>query len=138
MSQTHDHPQSRKRRTGRRRSHDKAGDDHFAVHARGVNHSFGEGELSKQVLFDNDLDLAKGEIVIMTGPSGSGKTTLLTLIGACARVQEGSLQVLGRELHGALRPAVWSTSAATSALSFRRTICSNRSPRIKTSRWRWS
>lgn len=100
MSQTHEHPKPRKRRTTRRRSHDKAGVDHYAVRVRGVNHSFGEGELSKQVLFDNDLDLAKSEIVIMTGPSGSGKTTLLTLIGGLRSLQDGSLKVLGRELHG--------------------------------------
>jgi putative ABC transport system ATP-binding protein len=39
--------------------------------------------------------------VIITGPSGSGKTTLITLIGALRSTQEGSLQVLGRELRGA-------------------------------------
>lgn len=72
----------------------------FGVKVRGVNHHFGEGELRKQVLFDNDLDLRRGEIVIMTGPSGSGKTTLLTLIGALRTLQEGSLQVLGTELRG--------------------------------------
>ena len=31
--------------------------------------------------FDIEMEIAAGEIVIMTGPSGSGKTTLLTLIG---------------------------------------------------------
>jgi putative ABC transport system ATP-binding protein len=75
-------------------------DDLFAVRVRDLNHSFGEGELRKQVLFDNQLDLARGEIVIMTGPSGSGKTTLLTLIGGLRTVQQGKLMVLGRELHG--------------------------------------
>lgn len=75
-------------------------DDLFAVRVRGLNHSFGEGELRKQVLFDNQLDLFRGEIVIMTGPSGSGKTTLLTLIGGLRTVQEGELKVLGRDLHG--------------------------------------
>lgn len=75
-------------------------DDVFAVRVRGLNHSFGAGELRKQVLFDNQLDLARGEIVIMTGPSGSGKTTLLTLIGGLRTVQEGQLKVLGRDLHG--------------------------------------
>ena len=75
-------------------------DDVFAVRVRGLNHSFGAGELRKQVLFDNQLDLARGEIVIMTGPSGSGKTTLLTLIGALRTVQDGQLKVLGRDLHG--------------------------------------
>jgi putative ABC transport system ATP-binding protein len=58
------------------------------------------GDLRKQVLYDIDLDLPPGQIVIMTGPSGSGKTTLLTLIGALRSVQDGSLQVLGQEIAG--------------------------------------
>lgn len=70
------------------------------VQIRHLNHYYGEGELRKQVLFDINLDLYAGEIVILTGPSGSGKTTLLTLIGALRSVQEGSLQVLGQELSG--------------------------------------
>lgn len=64
-----------------------------------LNHYFGEGDLRKQVLFDNCLTIYPGEIIIMTGPSGSGKTTLLTLIGALRRVQEGELYVLGTPLH---------------------------------------
>jgi putative ABC transport system ATP-binding protein len=76
----------------------------LSVSVRRVNHFFGTGELRKQTLFDNQLDLARGEIVVMTGPSGSGKTTLLTLIGALRAVQEGELTVLGAELH-ALDPA---------------------------------
>ena len=73
------------------------------VSVTGLQHSFGEGELRKQVLFDNFLNVHRGEIVIMTGPSGSGKTTLLTLIGTLRTVQEGSLNVLGQELRGATR-----------------------------------
>lgn len=64
-------------------------------------HHFGTGELRKQVLYDIDLTIAAGEIVIMTGPSGSGKTTLLTLMGGLRSVQTGSLQFLGVELCGA-------------------------------------
>ena len=37
----------------------------------------------------------------MTGPSGSGKTTLLTLICGLRSAQEGSLQVLAKEVCGA-------------------------------------
>jgi putative ABC transport system ATP-binding protein len=70
----------------------------MAVRARGVNYSFGSGETRTQVLSDNELDVGRGEIVILTGPSGSGKTTLLTLIGTLRRVQDGNLVVLGREL----------------------------------------
>jgi putative ABC transport system ATP-binding protein len=69
-----------------------------AVRARGVNYSFGSGETRTQVLFDNVLEVGRGEVMILTGPSGSGKTTLLTLIGTLRRVQDGSLNVLGREL----------------------------------------
>src|SRR5579885_1930817 len=70
---------------------------------RGVNHHFGSGESRSQVLFDNKLDIGRGEVVIMTGPSGSGKTTLLTLIGGLRTAQAGSIMVNGRELVGASR-----------------------------------
>lgn len=70
-----------------------------SVRIRGVSHTFGHGDNRKQVLFDNDLDLFPGEIVILTGPSGSGKTTLLTLIGALRSVQSGAITALGRELN---------------------------------------
>jgi putative ABC transport system ATP-binding protein len=72
----------------------------LAVQIRHLNYFFGQGDLRKQVLHDINLDLPKGQIVIMTGPSGSGKTTLLTLIGALRFLQEGSLTVLGQELVG--------------------------------------
>ena len=75
--------------------------DAAPIVARTLNHFFGSGELRKQILFDIDVEVRPGEIVIITGPSGSGKTTLLTLIGALRSAQEGSLQVLGRELRGA-------------------------------------
>ena len=71
------------------------------VRLRGVGYAFGEGELRRSVLRDVDLDVAEGEIVLLTGPSGSGKTTLLTLIGALRGMQQGSARVLGVELNGA-------------------------------------
>ena len=71
------------------------------VTIKNLNHAFGKGELRKPVLFDVDLNIYAGEIVIMTGPSGSGKTTLLTLIGGLRSLQNGSIKVLGQELYGA-------------------------------------
>lgn len=71
------------------------------ISIRNLNHYFGNGNLKKQVLFDINLDINPGEIVIMTGPSGSGKTTLLSLIGALRSVQEGSLNILNREMNRA-------------------------------------
>jgi putative ABC transport system ATP-binding protein len=68
---------------------------------KNLNHYYGKGSLKKQILFDVNLEIYAGEIVIMTGPSGSGKTTLLTLIGGLRSVQEGSLKFLSKELKGA-------------------------------------
>ncbi len=48
-----------------------------AIDVAGVNHFFGTGEARKQVLFDNELTIRPGEIVIMTGQSGSGKNNTL-------------------------------------------------------------
>ncbi|WP_017655572.1 DevA family ABC transporter ATP-binding protein [Fortiea contorta] len=65
-----------------------------------LDHYFGRGQLCKQVLFQINLEINAGEIIIMTGPSGGGKTTLLTLIGGLRSVQEGSLKILNQELRG--------------------------------------
>lgn len=75
--------------------------DEPIIHAEGINFSFGEGDLAKQILFDVSLEIFPGEIVLLTGPSGSGKTTLLTLIGALRRVQVGRLRVLSVPLEEA-------------------------------------
>ena len=72
-----------------------------AITADNLQHFYGHGELRKQVLFDNNLEIFPGEIIIMTGPSGSGKTTLLTLIGTLRRAQQGELHVLDCPLHDA-------------------------------------
>jgi putative ABC transport system ATP-binding protein len=66
-----------------------------------LNHYFGEGVLRKQALFDINLEIKTGEIVIMTGPSGSGKTTLLTLMGGLRSAQDGSLKILEQERYNA-------------------------------------
>lgn len=66
-----------------------------------LNHYFGQAALKKQILFNIDLTVKSGEIVILKGPSGSGKTTLLTLMGGLRSSQSGSLKVLNQELVGA-------------------------------------
>src|SRR5258708_9868325 len=68
------------------------------VRVEGVNFSYGEGDARNQVLFDINLPVEPGELVVMTGPSGSGKTTLLTLIGALRTLQHGRIDILGHDL----------------------------------------
>lgn len=68
------------------------------ISIRNLNHYFGQGQLRKQVLFDINLEIAAGEIALVTGPSGSGKTTILTLVGGLRSGQSGSLRILEQEL----------------------------------------
>jgi putative ABC transport system ATP-binding protein len=68
------------------------------IELRGVGYAFGTGEARRQILFDIDLRVARGEFAILTGPSGSGKTTLLSLVGALRRPQQGELRALGCDL----------------------------------------
>ena len=70
------------------------------IKLKNLDHYFGKGELRKQVLFNINLIINRGEIVLMTGPSGSGKTTLLTLVSGLRSPQSGSCQILGKELCG--------------------------------------
>jgi putative ABC transport system ATP-binding protein len=70
----------------------------IVVRVAGLNHAYGSGEARSAVLFDVELEIAAGEMVVLSGPSGAGKTTLLTLIGALRTVQEGRIEVLGRDL----------------------------------------
>ena len=50
------------------------------------------------VLRDIDLDVAKGERIVICGPSGSGKSTLIRCINRLEEHQEGRLIVDGIEL----------------------------------------
>jgi putative ABC transport system ATP-binding protein len=74
-----------------------------AIELRDLSHWYGSGSMRRQVLQGVDLQVAPGEVVLLTGPSGCGKTTLLTLVGALRQVQQGSVQVLGHQLAGASR-----------------------------------
>lgn len=68
------------------------------VKLSGLSHWYGEGETRRQVLFDLDLVVSRGEVVFLMGPSGCGKTTILTLVGGLRSVQRGAVRVAGREL----------------------------------------
>ena len=74
-----------------------------AIELQHLCHWYGSGSMRRQVLQGVNLQVAAGEVVLLTGPSGCGKTTLLTLVGALRQVQEGSVRVLGQQLNGASR-----------------------------------
>jgi putative ABC transport system ATP-binding protein len=72
--------------------------EQFALVARGLTKTFGEGELAVTAVHDVDLDVARGEVVLLMGPSGSGKTTLLSMLGGMLRPTLGSVVVDGIDL----------------------------------------
>jgi putative ABC transport system ATP-binding protein len=65
---------------------------------RGVTRAFGDGAAQVQAVRDVDLEIDRGEFVVVVGPSGSGKTTLLQLLGALDRPTGGEILFEGREL----------------------------------------
>jgi polar amino acid transport system ATP-binding protein len=66
------------------------------VSMRGVNKSFGE----RSILVDVDLDVRRGEVVVLVGPSGAGKTTLLRTINRLEPIDDGEIRING-DLMGA-------------------------------------
>ena len=70
------------------------------VEAVDVHHHYGEGPQRVDVLFDINMQVREGELLIVTGPSGSGKTTLLTILGTMRKPSEGKLRLLGTDIVG--------------------------------------
>jgi polar amino acid transport system ATP-binding protein len=50
------------------------------------------------VLKDVDLDVARGEVLVVCGPSGSGKSTLIRCVNRLEAIQSGRLTVDGRDV----------------------------------------
>lgn len=64
------------------------------IQIRGLKKSYGK----LQVLRGIDLDVKRGEKVVILGPSGSGKSTLLRCINALEEADSGSILVDGIEV----------------------------------------
>ena len=64
------------------------------VSVRGVNKRFG----TFQALHDIDLDVARGEVVVVVGASGSGKSTLCRCINRLETIDSGTITIDGERL----------------------------------------
>jgi putative ABC transport system ATP-binding protein len=71
----------------------------LALRLRHVNKSYGLGNLKTQVLFDVDLDLPSGEMVMISGPSGCGKTTLISIIAGILQHDSGQIDLFDTPIH---------------------------------------
>ena len=65
-----------------------------AVRISGMNKYYAQFHVLKNI----DLEVAKGERIVICGPSGSGKSTLIRCINRLEEHQQGSINVLGTEL----------------------------------------
>ena len=66
--------------------------------ARGLTKTYVSGEVEVHALAGVDLDIAKGEMIVLLGPSGSGKSTLLNIMGGLDRPTSGTLFFKDRNL----------------------------------------
>ncbi len=63
-----------------------------------IRKSFGEGEGRIEVLKDINLEVEKGEFVVLLGPSGSGKSTLLNIIGGIDSADSGKITIRDKSM----------------------------------------
>lgn len=68
------------------------------VELKNVSKIYSTGEKEFKALDNIDLDINKGEFVVILGPSGAGKSTLLNLIGGMDSPTNGSIKIDGEEI----------------------------------------
>src|SRR5512145_2220386 len=69
--------------------------------ARGLSKVYRLGDVDVHALRGVDLELYRGELVVILGPSGSGKSTLLNILGGLDAPTSGQVRFLDHELTGA-------------------------------------
>jgi ABC-type lipoprotein export system ATPase subunit len=73
----------------------------WLIRARGLKKQYRHGQVQVEALRGVDLDVSRGNFVVIVGPSGGGKTTLLHLIGGIDRPTAGQIHVNGQALETA-------------------------------------
>jgi lipoprotein-releasing system ATP-binding protein len=67
--------------------------------ARDIKKTFVTGKSQLNVLKSLNLEVNKGELLMLIGPSGAGKSTLLTILGGLSRPSEGKVLFNNTELY---------------------------------------
>jgi len=69
--------------------------------ATGLTKTYRMGEIEVHALRGIDIELYRGELVVLLGPSGSGKSTLLNILGGLDTPSSGEVYYLDHKLTGA-------------------------------------
>src|SRR5262245_7142917 len=72
--------------------------DAVAVRMRSLTKVYGEGPTAVHALRGIDLEIRKGEMLMLVGPSGSGKTTLISVMAGILDQTDGDCVVFERDL----------------------------------------
>ncbi|MDF2826307.1 MAG: hypothetical protein K0R68_3715, partial [Mycobacterium sp.] len=70
------------------------------IEIQGLNKTYGQGPDAHVALSNVDFAVADSEFVSIVGPSGCGKTTLMKCVAGLVTPTSGSIQVMGRPVHG--------------------------------------
>ena len=81
-----------------------ADDTTLAVSCKNIKKSFGEGSSRVDALRGIDLEVRKGELLMLMGPSGSGKTTLISIISGILTQDSGECLVSNIDLNHMREP----------------------------------
>ncbi|MBZ2207495.1 ABC transporter ATP-binding protein [Massilia soli] len=68
---------------------------------RHLGKTYGSGAIEVRALRDVDLDVARGEFIVLLGASGSGKSTLLNILGGLDTASDGQVYFGDQDLSAA-------------------------------------
>ena len=84
---------------------------------------YGAGDNAVHALRGIDLELLRGEVVVLLGPSGSGKSTLLNILGGLDAATAGSVCFVGRSGGAAGRDSGGGNASTTTEADTTLDIC---------------
>ena len=70
----------------------------LAVCCQNISKTYGAGVAKVAALRGVDLDVRRGELLMLVGPSGCGKTSLISIIATILDHDSGTCEVLGQDL----------------------------------------
>jgi len=74
--------------------------ENILIELKGLTKRYGYGDTESLALQDFDLQIKRGEFIMIMGPSGCGKTTLLNVIGLLDRATRGDYILNGENVAG--------------------------------------